>query len=140
MKSRILLLGILALAMAGCVQSHRNPGVVYYTPGPADPGTLPPTSDRPAVRVYPGSPPPGVNDSDALNSDLAIAHSIRDLFRYDPNLAAASEKVIVQVNGGVVKLRGTVPSEHDRDEMVLRISRIPGVKGVQSHHLGIDLQ
>ncbi len=140
MNARILLLGILPLAFVGCVYSHHNPDVVYYTPAPGEPvGTLPPTSDSPAVRVYPGSPPASAHDSDVLSSDLAVARSIRNLLKYDSNLSAASERVMVKVDGGVVKLRGTVPTEHDKDEMIERISRIPGVREVQDH-LGIGLQ
>ncbi len=142
MKLTVLTLGVLPLAIVACVSSHHSPDTVYYTPPSATVTTLPPTSDSPAVRVYPGSPneppvtqPPG----DVLGSDMAVADEIRDMLKDDPTLAAASDQVLIQVNGGVVSLRGTVPTEHDLDEIVGRISRIPGVRQVRNH-LGIDLR
>ncbi len=137
MKLRILFLGMLVPALGGCVYSHRQPEVVYYAPVPEPATTLPPTSENPAPRVYPGSPPAPAGT--VLSSDVALAHSIRDVLKNDPNLAAVSDKVLVKVEGGIVSLKGTVPTEHDRDEIAGRISRLPGVRRLNDH-LGIDLQ
>jgi hypothetical protein len=123
---------------AGCVQSHRAPAVVYYTPAPP-----PPTSDRPEARVYPGqtstpgepppsAPPPGVSDV-----DIAVARSISQLFRVDPGMAAMVSNVETTVDRGVVTLRGSVPNENVRDTIVQRIGKLPGVDRVDDQ-LGVD--
>ncbi|HWH70527.1 MAG TPA: BON domain-containing protein [Candidatus Sulfotelmatobacter sp.] len=139
---RLLGLAFPLFLVAGCVQSHRAPAVVYYAPPPP----LAPTSDRPAVRVYPGptpavapvtpppAPPPGVSAA-----DVGVADAVSQLLKGDSHLAGVSSNVEATVEDGVVTLRGSVPSEHDRYEMVERISQLPGVAHVHDK-LRVDLR
>lgn len=135
------LLGLLA---TGCIRSHH---AVYYTPVPgpvvANPVIVAPTSDRPVERVYPATPPvvtvpsnppPGVNAA-----DVALATSVSQLLKGDRSLAEATRNVEATVENSVVTLRGTVPTDHDRDELVERVSRIPGVTRVRDQ-LGVELR
>ena len=113
----------LLLFTGGCIESHRAEPVVYYNPPPA------PTSDRPAARVYASpttTPPPNV-----AASDVALANSVSELLKGDPHLAAATATVLVKVRNGVVRLEGSVTSAHDRDELVERVSQLPGVRSVK---------
>ncbi len=121
----------------GCIQSHHSPAVVSYAPAfePAPP----PTSDRPAPRVYavpdsqnavvapPSDPPPGVSAK-----DLATADSISHLLKSDPLLANISSNVQTTVENGIVTLQGTVPSEQARDELALRLWKVPGVVQIKN--------
>lgn len=132
-----------AALCAGCIESH-HPELVA-TPPPAVP--LAPTSDRPgtpsvyAVPGYPGwpSPPPANPPPGVDNTDVQVAQEVGALLKDDPNLSGPSSNVVVTVNRGVVTLRGTVAAEHDRDEMVERIAKLPGVTGV-NNKLGVDLR
>ncbi len=128
--------------LTGCVQSHRRE--VVYTPEPV----LPPTSSRPEVRVYstPTTPQPPVVTTtpvpaapDAAPGDVAVATGISQLLKGDTHLASVSSNVEATVDNHVVTLRGTVPTEHDRDEIVQRVSQLPGVLRVNDQ-LGIDLR
>ncbi len=132
--------------LTGCVQSHRR--AVVYTPVPV----LPPTSDRPEVRVYsaptpPQAPvvttqPPAVaapGAPAAAPGDVAVATAVSQLLKGDAHLASVSSNVEATVDNNVVTLRGTVPTEHDRDEIVQRVSGLPGVLRVNDQ-LGIDLR
>ncbi|HYG35517.1 MAG TPA: BON domain-containing protein [Clostridia bacterium] len=130
MKVRKLWLGILpALLVSGCIQSHR-PEVVHYQPSVVPP----PTSDRPEVRVYPaasGSAGQSGSSAPAVSStDVAIAEAVSQLLHTDPSLSDASQNVLATVYLGVVTLKGNVPSEHARNEMVLRIEKLPGIEQV----------
>jgi len=139
----VLILG--AACLVGCVRSHH---AVYYTPTPgavvaAPAVVVPTTSDQPVERVYPAAPPtvtlpstppPGVNAA-----DVNLAASVSELMKGDRGLAAASQNVEASVDHGIVTLRGTVPTDHQRDELVERISRIPGVISVRDQ-LGVELR
>jgi hypothetical protein len=117
------------IVLTGCVQSHRAPPVVYYVPTTP---VLTPTSESSAPRVYaPGAPP------DVSPGDLSTAEAVQHLLNDDTHLAGASANVLVTVRGGVVTLRGTTPSEHDRYEIVDRVAKIPGVVKVDDQ-LGIS--
>lgn len=105
------------------------------------PSPLTPTSDRPEARVYapgqpavsaPAVPPPAVRDS-----DVRLGQTISNLLKGDPHLADASGNVIATIENGVVTLDGKVPTEHDRYEIVERVSKLPGVAHVNDH-LGIE--
>ncbi len=133
--------------LTGCIQSHRRE--VVYTPEPV----LPPTSSRPEVRVYstpttpqapvvtttPAPATPAPAPPAAAPGDVAVATGISQLLKGDPNLASVSSNVEATVDNNVVTLRGTVPTEHDRDEIVQRVSQLPGVLHVNDQ-LGIDLR
>ncbi len=135
----VFLCGVLVLGATGCIQSHRHPVAVYEGPV-AVPAA---TSERPDTRVYPGgpaivtpptSPPPGV-----LSSDVKVAQEVSQLLKGDTSLADASSNIQASVDHGVVTLRGTVPADHDRDEIVQRVSQLPGVLGVRDQ-LGVELR
>lgn len=139
-----LLLATFPLALlAACAQSHR-PEAVYY-PAPTPTAGVP-TSDRPVERVYPApgaavvvqppnTPPPAV-----ATRDVGISESISRLFQEDPSISGASDNVLASVYHGVVTLKGNVPSEHDRDEILLRVRKIPGVRYVDTDHLHVNIQ
>jgi BON domain len=120
---------LLFVVPTGCIQSHRAPPVVYYAP--ATP-VLTPTSDSPAPRVYAPVAPPDVSPG-----DLSTAEAVQHLLNDDAHLAGASADVLVTVRGGVVTLRGTTPTEHDRYEIVERVAKIPGIVKVDDQ-LGIS--
>jgi len=131
--SVLLTFSAVALAIAGCIRSHR-PETVYYTPAPAM--VVPaPTSDRPETYVYPESPgktvtPPSAPPPNVTPGDVTVATAVSQLLKGDPTLASASRNVRAAVDHGVVTLRGSVPTEHQRYEIVNRISRLPGVTRV----------
>ncbi len=139
-KASFILSAPLALVLAGCIQSHRHPVAVYTTPV-AVPA---PTSEGTAVRVYPGEPPavvtpPSSAPPGVAAADVTVAESVSQLLKGDSSLADASRNVQATVDHGVVTLRGTVPSDHDRDEIVQRVSQLPGVVRVHDH-LGVELR
>lgn len=132
MKSIWYFFGLLAIAVGpGCIQSHHSPAVVYYAP-PVAP-VPPPTSDRPRVYVAPDAsvtermppneaPPPGVS-----SRDVTLAESISHLLKGDVHMASISDNVQTTVEHGVVTLQGTVPSESARDEIGMRVWKLPGI-------------
>jgi hypothetical protein len=135
----VLMVSAVALATAGCIRSHR-PAVVYYTPPPVV--AAPPTSDRPDVRVYPSGPvktvtPPSTPPPGVEPGDVAVADAVSQLLKGEPSLASASRNIEATVDHGTVTLRGTVPTEHDRDEIVQRVGKLPGVSRV-SDQLGVS--
>ena len=121
----------LALTTAGCIRSHR-PETVYYTPPVI---VVAPTSNRPETRAYPEGPSkvitlPSTPPPNVAAGDVALASDVSQLLKGDPTLASASRNVQASVDKGVVTLQGSVPTDHQRYEIVDRISRLPGVKGV----------
>ena len=121
-----LVVSALALLAGGCIESH-HARVVYYTPAP--------TSDRTDVRVYstqPTAPPPNV-----VTSDVALADQISGLLKGDSHMRDISQSVLVKVKDGGVDLRGSVPSENARAEIVDRVSLLPGVRSI-NNELGVE--
>jgi hypothetical protein len=128
----LLALTVPLVICAGCIQSHSAPPTVYVVPSTTT--VLQPTSDRPAPRVYPGpstpefgstppsAPPPGVSQV-----DLAVAQQVSQALKTDPLLESISDNVQATVHKGIVTLRGSVPSEHARDQLTERLSKLPGV-------------
>lgn len=116
------------LLAVGCAQNRADladtptvnspAGRAYAAPPPSEP--LPLQTEAPASPA-----PPGVN-----TLDLDVAKSVRHLLHENPHLGPASKNIFATVDKGVVTLTGTVPSEHDRDEIVGRISKLPGVDRV----------
>lgn len=129
-------------AGAGCIQSHHapaavSPGVVYYTPA-AEP-VPPPTSDRseppPVVHVAPDAGvaevnPPNGPPPAASSQDIALAESISRLLKGDAHMASISQNVQTTIENGVLTLEGAVPSESARDEIGMRMRKLPGVAHV----------
>jgi Predicted periplasmic or secreted lipoprotein len=135
---------VLALGLIfGCAESHTTPPTVYYTePTPA----IAPTSTRPDVRVYSPMAPsvpresfPATAGPPVGNPDVALGQSISQLLKGDPYLSGISRNVEATIRGGVVTLRGSVPTENDRQRIKDQISRVPGVLRVDDD-LGIDLK
>lgn len=127
---------------AGCVQSHRHPPVVYTTVPAAVVAPPAPTSDLPAVRVYPEAPPaaPAVVTPPGISTqDLAVADSIRQVLKGQGALAGVAKNVEATVDGGLVTLRGVVPTESDREEIASRIARLPGVDRL-NNELRVELR
>jgi len=138
---RSLSIALAALLVSGCVQSHRER--VVYVPEPAP---LAPTSTTPEVRVYSPAgpvvtqpPPSAVTPAIASDPDVVLAQSVSRLLKGEPDLASVSRKVSATVQNGVVTLRGSVPSENDREEIKERVSRLPGVFRVVDE-LGTELR
>ena len=52
-------------------------------------------------------------------------------------MAGISSSVLVKVRDGIVSLRGSVPTEQDRNEIVNRVSQLPGVREVRNE-LGVE--
>ncbi len=97
-----------------------------------------PSPERPYAAAYPGptpdvetGAPPSAPPPAASGVDQGVAEAIHRVLRGDANLAAASRKVQASVRKGVVTLRGTVPTDHDREEIISRISKLPGVDRVE---------
>src|SRR5215813_3586112 len=143
----IKFLGVIPLALAGCV-SHREP-VGYTTTVTTTPDrptvrvysdatpTLPPTSDRPVVRVYPDTsntvriePPLNPPAGGVPSSDMAIAESIRSMLENDRALAYAARNVHFVVDNGQVSMTGNVLTESDRWQIHNDLSRMIGVNHV----------
>jgi hypothetical protein len=123
---------VLALVMAGCATSHQ-PGEVSEVYVPATP-----TSNRVEPRVYPetgetvSTPVVSTPSQNVSPGDLAIAESVSQLFVTDSSIEPWASRVIARVEDGVVTLRGTVPSTHDKEDIESHISRLPGVKQVDN--------
>jgi hypothetical protein len=124
----------------GCAQNQTTP--VTYSTEPPPP--MAPTSDRPDVRIYSvpvssQTAPGAVESPPASDPDVELAQSLSQLLKGDPYLNAISDNVEAGVNSGVVVLRGSVPTEDDRQRLENRVSRLPGVARVYNH-LDIDLR
>ena len=131
----VILLGL----TFGCAHSHTTPVTYSTEPTPV----MAPTSDRPDVRIYSvpvsSQTPSGTVESPPVSDpDVELAQSLSQLLKGDPYLNSISDNVEAGVNNGVVVLRGSVPIEDDRQRIVNRISRLPGVVRVHSE-LGVDL-
>jgi osmotically-inducible protein OsmY len=87
------------------------------------------------VRVYPDSPNPRIATSPGETDDLTIANSVRSILARDT--AHIYGNVDVAVNSGLVTLRGTVPTEHDRQQLHNEIANVPGVGSVDNQ-LGVN--
>jgi BON domain len=156
----ILTAGAASMVLTACVQSHRYPSVVYtpvpeqrtiITPAPTvvtppptvvtpAPTVVAPTSDSAAVRVYPdntvATTPPATG---VAASDLSLANSVSQLLKTDSTLSASTDKVEARVKDGIVTLRGSVPTQTDREVLVDRIARLPGVAKVKDQ-LSVELR
>jgi len=131
----------MTIVVSGCTQNHRQP-TAAYTPVAAPAAT----SERPEASVYPGAPPPpavvtppSAPPPGIASADVTVAESVSHLLKGGVSLADASSNIRATVDHGVVTLRGTVPSDHDRDEIVQRISQLPGVVRVHDK-LGVELR
>lgn len=135
------LLLLSAFWLSGCAGTGRgegygappdNPaaagGAALPTPGNAAYGAYPGPADPPPLQnsAPPASPPPAT-----FSTDREVAGAIHRLFVSDPSVGPSARNVSAKVYKGVVTLRGTVGSEHERNEIVERVSRLPGVDHVK---------
>jgi len=90
----------------------------------------PPTSTRSAVRVYPEASGTAVQTVPADEWNTAVA--VRNLIAGDAYLKAAARNVDTEVIHNTAILRGTVPSEYDRQELAARIAQVPGITMVDN--------
>jgi hypothetical protein len=131
MKSSFFFCFVLPLITTlGCVNSHQD--AAYATPRTV----VAPTSPSPAVRVYPYTTP-RVTTAPGESDDLTIANSVRSILSKDS--AHVYGNVDIAINRGLVTLRGTVPTEHDRLELQNEIGGLAGVGSVDNQ-LGVDLR
>ncbi len=116
--------------LLGC-RSAVPPVGTPYTQAP--PGPTPnPAETTPSTGTLPSAPP-----SSVAALDMAVADAVRQTLDGEPALTSASKHVAVTVNKGVVTVRGIVPSAAQRDELVERIGKIPGVDRVDDQlHVG----
>jgi hypothetical protein len=121
-----------AVCLMGCARSHDNHASAL-APGPT--GRMVP-GERQGEPANSTAPPP---PEAAAPADVALADLVSRLLKGDATLAASSENVIVLVEKGSVTLRGSVPSDAAAEEIVQRISRLPGVTGVSSQ-LKVDIR
>lgn len=128
------LIALPLILAAGCVYSHRD---YSYSPPAATATVVAPTSPRPAVRVYPNNTTPRIATAPGEIDDLTVARSVRIILARDT--AHIYGNVDISVNKGVATLRGTVPTEHDRQVLQDQIATIPGVDYVDNQ-LGVDLR
>ncbi len=132
----------LLLAALGCAESQRGRGSGAPPENPADAAlSSAPASGNPAYGAYPaGAEPPPLQNSApppppppaATSADHEVAGAIYRMLNGDDYLAPSAKNVTAKVNKGVVTLRGTVPSEHGRDEIGQRIRQLPGVDRVDN--------
>jgi hypothetical protein len=120
------------IATVGCINSHQEPG---YAVAPRT--VIAPTSPSPAVRVYPNTTSPRISTVPGEADDMTIANSIRDILARDT--ARVYGNVDIAVNRGLVTLRGSVPTEHDRIQLQDELSTLAGVTSVDNQ-LGVDLR
>ncbi|HSU54503.1 MAG TPA: BON domain-containing protein [Candidatus Dormibacteraeota bacterium] len=131
MKIHKIILMVPVVLAAGCAHRtvyHREVVVSPTSTSPAE-RVYAPTSERTVVSPSPGEVTP--------NRDLDTALSIHNTLAADPGLKPALRNVDIEVVNGAVVLRGSVPTEHDRQEMEERIQRFPGVNSV-SNLLTVD--
>jgi hypothetical protein len=152
---KLIKLGLIVapgVLLLGCVESHRRPVAVYSPVPPATVVTTPapttapvvvaPTSERPAVRVYPPQTTtvvttPGavatVPANEASASDLAIAEQIRHLLATDTSVGSAARDSEITVRDSIVTLRGNAATERARQLLIGSVAAIPGVVRVQDN-------
>jgi len=150
MKIPLFAWALLSVAMTLGCRSHRHP--VVYSPGttvvtPSGAGVErvypdnPPVTPPPIVEAPPGAevsvnPPVAIEvPADAATvsgSDLAVVGSIRQALETDTPTLSMARRVQITVDDGRVVLRGTVGSEHERQELKKRIAQLPGVKSVEN--------
>lgn len=111
---------------AGCVRSHRTQVVQVPVPVATPP---PVVYEQPEGPIAP--PPAPTPPATPTTGDLAIAGAVKEALRQETIISSVANNVLATVQGGVVTLRGSVPSQNERIELVDRIKKTPGVVRVQ---------
>lgn len=131
MKLSLVFVAALPIALTmGCISHHD----LSYAPAAT---VVAPTSPSPAVRVYPNGTMPRITTTPGEADDLTIANSVKRILARDT--AHVYGNVDIGINRGLVTLRGTVPTEHDRLQLHDEIAAVPGVDSVDNE-LGVDLR
>ena len=110
---------VLGLVVGGCAEGRREGNYAEASPASVPPGQ---TGARVAGREESSNTDP---------RDLALAHSISQILQGNvirPNLG---QNITATIDNGTVTLRGGVISEHQRDEIVDHVRRLPGVEHVE---------
>ena len=84
------------------------------------------------IPVRPRGP---LHQAKTLNRDIRwspnLAYAV-GLIATDGNLKGAARNVDIEVIRNMAILRGTVPSEYDRQELAARIAQVPGITSVDN--------
>jgi osmotically-inducible protein OsmY len=132
MRCSLFLWSALPIALTvGCVYSHRD---LAYTSAPGT-AVVTTTSPRPAVRVYPDNTTARVGSVPGEVDDMTIANSIRGFLARDT--AHVYGNVDISVTRGHAVLRGTVPTDVDRQTLYNQVAAVPGVVSVEDQ-LGVN--
>jgi len=107
----------------GCSSTVPPVGRAY---APVAPGATTPTIDGGTTPA--SAPPPAISSMDAF-----VARAVRQTLKTDQSLASSAKRVSVSCRKGAVTLEGAVPRADDRDLIVERIAKMPGVDQVNDH-------
>lgn len=72
-------------------------------------------------------------DKAETETDRQVTQSIRKALADNIALSKASKNVRVHTRDGIVHLRGTVGNDKDKQDIVALVTKLPGVKKVESH-------
>ena len=132
---------VCGLLLFGCAERPAARGVPPESPARAA-AVSPPAPGNPAYGAYPGpaepppletSAPPPPRPPSRTEVDHEVAGAIHRLLNTDEFVAPGAKNVTARIRKGVVTLRGTVPSSHERDMIVQRIEQMPGVDRIDDH-------
>ena len=125
------------LLAAGCAHTPRDEAAMY---GPEPTPKLAPTSDVTRTRVYPGNVrpegiifPPAAAPAGVAEDEWALGEELRGALTKDLSLAPYPSDVSVIVDKsskGLVRLRGYVPNDTDRQRLHNRIAEVPGIQKI----------
>jgi len=132
----------LALLVAGCnVPVRPDTTISQWESEGLLPRLTPTGNEGPRVYAEPAAYPllsrPSIivvqNQQQFKNSDLALAHAIRENVEYDEGLAPSLHNVTIAVSGGAVTLQGTVKSDLDSRVIVDNLRDVSGVTVVKNN-------
>ena len=113
-----LAIGLGLGVLTGCSHVEPAQGDAYAKGAPAQ--------WTPDNRAAVSAPPPGVSQI-----DIDVVALVRRTLKSDPGLAPISRHVTVSARKGVLTLRGNVPSLDAKQQIVDRVSKLPGVDGIE---------
>ena len=135
-KNNVQTLFCMALPLTfavGCAHSPQQEADLY---DPVDAAALTPTSARPVSRVYADDQAPqGIiarttPAKGASAEDWALGEELRGALTTEKSLAPYPSEISVAVakdSKGLVRLRGSVPNDRERQRLHDRIAQVPGV-------------
>lgn len=120
MRAHMLFGAALVLSLSSACAPFESVTGDPYPNGPSGP------LEPPLIgRTPPTGPPPA-----PFEVDINVAHLVRRTLAQDHHLGGISNHVGVKVSKGIVTLNGGVASERDRQVIVDRVSKLPGVDQV----------